>query len=84
MFEEFIVLGGGYFCWCCPLTANRSNDPIYALNLRHITLDERCTNIMQSIHSQSATKGKNMKIYSNLQKDVIAEELHGRRVKFRK
>ena len=81
-FEAGQQKGGDYFCWACPVSGESTNSLSYCYYQKCISFEERRDKILQSLRSQNATRNNNLKLYSNLKKDAICQELQERGVKY--
>ena len=81
-FEAGQQKGGNYFCWSCPMKSNQSQDIISTFNAPFLSLEDRITKVKQSVASQDKLDNQRMKLYSNLDKAQLINELHQRKIKF--
>ena len=75
--------GGNYYCWVCPVEASRANDIAHVMNKDYYSMQDRINKIKLSVSSKDKLKSGTTKLYSNLDKIDIADELHQRKIKFR-
>ena len=73
---------GDYFCWQCPLFAPLSPSIVHAMSLPHLSLSDRISKVRSTQASVSKLKRNLVKLYSNLKKDEVVQELHERKVSF--
>ena len=73
---------GKYPCWICPANFDRASNLSYVLGLLHQDLQDRMQHVMKTIPSKEKIKDGRSKLYSNLKKHEIIDELHQRDIKF--
>ena len=73
---------GNYPCWLCPANFNFSNKLEYLHSLPNLDLKDRTEKILKSVASQEKIISGKIKLYSNLRKQQIVDELHEHGVKF--
>ena len=81
-FEAGQQKGGTYPCWVCPINIERSSDVTYTFNLNIQSVKQRMEKVLESVASQSKIHHRATKLYNNLSKTEIMQELHERGVKF--
>ena len=81
-FEAGQQKGGHYFCCLCGIHCSRVNDYAHASYNKILSLKDRQTKVLQTSGSISRSKRGDIKVYNNLDKDAVAQELHERNVKF--
>ena len=81
-FEAGQQKGGHFFCWACPIKSYQSSDLISTLNAPHMSLQDRINKVKESVTSQNKLDNKRIKLYSNLDKSALIDELHQRKLKF--
>ena len=82
-FESGQQKNGNYFCWQCPLFAPLSQSLVHAMSLPYLLLSDIISKVCSSQSSVSKFFKKNLvKLYSNLKKDEVGQELHERNVSF--
>ena len=81
-FESGQQKNGDYFCWQCPLFAPLSPSIVHAMSLPHLSLSDRISKVRSTQASVSKLKRNLLKLYSNLKKDEVVQELHERKVSF--
>ena len=70
---------GDYFCWQCTLFAPSSPSIVHAMSLPHLSLSDRISKVRSTQASVSKFKKNLVKLYSNLKKDEVVQELHQRK-----
>ena len=75
--------GGDFFCWQCPVNAQRCADLTHSMNLQSLSLEDRRLKVMQTVRSTNLSHKRETKLYSHLKKDAIISEPHQRDIKFR-
>ena len=73
---------GTYPCWLCPANFNRAKDLKYMLSLPHLDLKDRTSQVLKTTCSREKLAAGRTKLYSNLKKCEIIDELHERGIKF--
>ena len=73
---------GRYPCWVCPANFDFGNDLAHMYSLPHLSLADRMQKIIQSECSETKIKEGKTKLYKNLQKHEIIDELHQRGISF--
>ena len=73
---------GRYPCWLCPANFDFGNDLVYILSTPHLNLKDCVQKIMTSITSQNKISNGKIKLYKNLPKHEIIDELHERGIPF--
>ena len=81
-FESGQQKNGDYFCWQCPLYAPLSPNIVYTLSLPHLSLTDRISKIKATESSKRKLQQNKLKLYKNLKKEEIVQELHERKVSF--
>ena len=81
-FETGQQKGGLFFCWGCGVKATRTIDLTHVYNNPYISMQERNKIVLKTTGSQSRSRRKILKLYSNLDKVDIVQELHQREITF--
>ena len=81
-FEVGHQKGGNYFCWDCGIYAEHCNDIPYSYHMESKSIEESIDKIMETTTSQEKTTNGLMKLYSNIDKVDLIDELHQRNVTF--
>ena len=71
-----------YPCWLCAVNFDLGNDLAYMYSLPYLSLEDRMQKILQSECSENRIKEGKTKLYKNLQKHEIIDELHQRGISF--
>lgn len=81
-FEMGHQKGGNYYCFACPINSHCSSSMVYSYKLEHLSIQKRIDKIMVTTGSKERLSPSNLKLYNNLSKADIINELHQRDVKF--
>ena len=73
---------GRFFCWSCSFDIVRCTDLAYTLNTSMTYFQERIRKVFATNSVTDRSKNFCIKIFNNLQKHQIIDELHARDVKF--
>ena len=74
--------GGHFFCWSCSLDIVRCTDLAYTLNTSMTYFQDSIRKVLATHSVVDRSKNFCTKIFNNLQKQQIIDELHARDVKF--
>ena len=81
-FEAGQQKGGNYFCWKCGINSERVGDYAHAAYHKTLTLQDRQQKVLQTTGSIERSQKGITKVYNDLDKADIVQELHERSVKF--
>ena len=73
---------GKYPSWICPANFDSASNLSYVLGLPHQDLHDRMQHVMKTVSSKEKIREGRTKLYSNLRKHEIIDELHQRDIKF--
>ena len=74
--------GDVFFCWFCSFDIVRCTDLVYTLNISITYFQDRIRKILATNSATNRSKNSCNKIFNNLQKYQLIDELHVRDVKF--
>ena len=80
-FEAGQQKGGNYVCTACSVHSNLISSLTHTFSLDHMSLQDRVNKIRISSQSCQRLESKCLKLYENLKRHEIANELHQRNVK---
>ena len=81
-FEAGQQKGGTFFCCSCSIQRNFSAKLRYTLQSNCLSLQERINKVTQTESTLQRIRRGDVKLFYNLKKDEIIDELHQRKVKF--
>ena len=77
-FESGQQKGGNYFCWICGISHDRTTDFAHAAYRNNFSIDDCVKKILKSEVSKRRSKEGFTKLYTNLSKNELIEELDDR------
>ena len=81
-FEAGHQKGGNFFCIACPIHANNVKSIASSFRKKVLSIQDRVEKVKSTTNSVSRLERKSLKLYDNLKKPDIIDELHQRKVKF--
>ena len=70
--------GGNYFCWICGISHHRTTDFAHAAYRNNLSMDDRVKKVLKSEVSRRRSKEGFTKLYTNLSKNELIDELDDR------
>ena len=80
-FQAGLQKGGNYVCVACPIHCNLIHDLVHSYSFQNMSLEDRINKIRSSTQSCDKLKKNCTKLYENLKRHEIEDELHQRKIK---
>ena len=82
-FEAGQQKGGHYFCWICGIVAYRTRDYAHAAYRKWLSFADRQEKVLRTENSRDKSRKGFVKLYSNLNKAEVLDELDEREVPYK-